>query len=132
MAKRVLMLGLDALVANLVEKFTEEGILPNLQRLVDGGCFTRLLSGIPAQTPTNWHTVATGAAPGTHSVVVWGAHRPGDPVPQSHGGEAFNSGLCLAEYIWETAARFGTGYLSEKLAGRCLKLVHTHWYLRYF
>jgi predicted AlkP superfamily phosphohydrolase/phosphomutase len=117
MAKRVLMLGLDALVANLVEKFAEEGILPNLQRLIDGGCFTRLLSAIPAQTPTNWHTVATGAAPGTHSVVVWGAHRPGDPVPEVHRGEAFNSGLCPAEYIWETAARAGKRSVVMNYAG---------------
>jgi len=117
MAKRVLMLGLDALVPNLVERFAQEGILPNLKRLIDGGCFTRLLSSIPAQTPTNWHTVATGAAPGTHSVVVWGAHRPDDPVPETHRAEAFNSGLCLAEYIWEAAARSGKKSVVMNYAG---------------
>lgn len=105
--RRVLMLGLDALVPNLIEKFAGEGLMPNFKLLFENGCFTRLLSSIPAQTPANWHTVATGAKPGTHSVVVWGAHRPDDPIAETHRSEAFSSGLCLAEYIWETAARFG-------------------------
>lgn len=105
--RKVLMLGLDALVPNLIERFVEEGLMPNFKRLMEEGCFTRLLSSIPAQTPANWHTVATGAAPGTHSVVVWGAHRPTDPIPETHRAEAFSSGLCLAEYIWEAAARHG-------------------------
>lgn len=117
MAARVLMLGLDALVPTLVEKFEQEGILPKLGRLMRGGCFSRLLSAIPAQTPANWHTVATGATPGAHSVTVWGAHRPDDPVPEIHSEEAFNSGLCLAEYIWETAARFGKRSVVMNYAG---------------
>ncbi len=117
MARRVLMLGLDALVPNMLEKFVGEGILPNLGRLFREGCFTRLLSSIPAQTPANWHTIATGATPGTHSVTVWGGHRPDDPAPEIHREEAFNSGLCLAEYIWEAAARAGKRSVVMNYAG---------------
>ncbi|MHC4480615.1 MAG: alkaline phosphatase family protein, partial [Planctomycetota bacterium] len=88
MRTKVLMLGLDALVPNLVERFEREGLIPNLSRLMGEGCFSRLLSAIPAQTPANWHTVATGATPGAHGVVAWGAHRPDDPVPEVHREEA--------------------------------------------
>ena len=117
MSRRVLMLGLDCLLANLVEKFDAEGIIPNISRLMERGCFSRLLPCIPAQTPTNWNTIATGATPGSHSVTVWGGHRPDDPSGESHRGEAFSSGLCLAEYLWETAAREGKRSVVMNYAG---------------
>lgn len=114
---KVLMLGLDAILANMVEKFSDEGILPNIQRLMDRGCFCRLLPCIPAQTPTNWTTIGTGATPGRHSVTVWGGHRPDDPAPEAHHDEAFNSGLCTAEYLWETAGRHGKRSVVMNYAG---------------
>ena len=117
MARKVLMLGMDALMPTLLERFVEEGILPNFGRLFREGCFCRLRPVIPAQTPSNWQTIATGATPGTHSVVVWGAHRPGDPAPECHRAEAFSSGICLAEYIWEAAARKGKGSVVMNYAG---------------
>ncbi len=117
MARRVLMLGLDALLANMIERFVGEGLLPNFERLMREGCFTRLLPCIPAQTPANWSTIATGATPGSHGVTVWGGHRPGDPMPEVHREEAFNSGLCLAEYLWETAARAGKASVVMNYAG---------------
>ena len=61
MARRVLVLGLDALVPNTTEKLTAEGMLPNMQRLRDRGCLSRIRPVIPAQTPANWSTIATGA-----------------------------------------------------------------------
>lgn len=117
MAKKVAMLGMDALMPTLLERFVEEGVLPNFKGLIEQGCFCRLRSVIPAQTPSNWQTIATGATPGTHSVVVWGAHRPEDPVPECHREEAFSSGICLAEYIWEAAARQGKRSVVVNYAG---------------
>ncbi len=117
MPKHVLMLGLDCLLANMIEKFTAEGDLPNFQRLLQQGCFSRLLPCIPAQTPANWATVATGATPGRHSITVWGGHRPEDPAGEVHRAEAFSSGLCLAEYLWETGAREGKRAVVMNYAG---------------
>ncbi len=102
---KCLVIGLDAMVPNLTARFINEGILPNLKRISKKGIFTRLRPVIPAQTPSNWNTIATGATPGTHSVVVWGSHRENEPVNEIHGSDAFNSSLCEAEYIWETLAR---------------------------
>ncbi|HID56176.1 TPA: phosphodiesterase, partial [Candidatus Poribacteria bacterium] len=93
-AKRGLILGLDAMVPNITERFLGEGVLPNLLRMVERGCFTRVRPVIPAQTPSNWDTIATGATPGTHGVVQWGSHIPGEPVWEYHRQEAFNAGLC--------------------------------------
>ncbi len=116
-AKRALFLGLDAMVPNMVEKFLAEGILPNFARLLEKGCFTRLRPVIPAQTPTNWTTLVTGATPGTHGVVQWGSHIPGEPVWESHSEEAFNAGLCRAEYLWEAAERAGMRSVVFNYAG---------------
>jgi hypothetical protein len=115
--KRALMLGLDAMAPNVVERFLGEGVLPNFARLLAKGCFTRIRPVIPAQTPTNWNTLATGATPGTHGVVQWGSHVPGEPVWEYHREEAFNAGLCRAEYLWEAAARAGKRSVVVNYAG---------------
>ena len=116
-ARRALMLGLDAMVPNTTERFMAEGILPNLVKLSKRGCLSRIRPVIPAQTPSNWDTIATGATPGTHGVVQWGSHIPGEPVWEYHRAEAFNAGLCRAEYLWETAARAGLRSVVVNYAG---------------
>ncbi len=116
-AKRALFLGYDALVPNMVEKFLAEGILPHFQRLLARGVFTRVRPVIPAQTPTNWTTLATGATPGTHGIIQWGSRVPGEAHTVSHREEAFNAGHCRAEYLWETAARNGMRSVVFNYAG---------------
>ena len=117
MAGRALFLGFDALVPNTVEKFLAEGILPNFERLLERGVFSRLRPVIPAQTPTNWTTLATGATPGTHAIIQWGSRVPGEAHTTSHREEAFNAGHCRAEYLWETAARDGVRSVVFNYAG---------------
>jgi len=116
-AKRALLLGLDAMVPNMMERFLKEGVLPNFARLLEKGCFTRVVPVIPAQTPTNWTTLATGATPGGHGVVQWGSHIPGEPVWEFHREEAFNAGLCRSEYLWEAAERAGKRSVVMNYAG---------------
>ena len=115
--RRVVMIGLDAMVPTLMERFLAEGVLPNLQRLVCGGCFSRIRSVIPAQTPANWTTLATGATPGTHGVVQWGTHIAGEAVWEMHNADAFSSGVCQAEYLWEALARQGERSVVFNYAG---------------
>ncbi|HIE51282.1 MAG TPA: hypothetical protein EYP85_05950, partial [Armatimonadetes bacterium] len=54
---------------------------------------------------------------GTHGVVQWGSPLPGEPVWEYHPREAFNAGLCRAEYLWETAARAGKRSVVMNYAG---------------
>jgi len=115
--RRVVMLGLDAMVPTLMERFLAEGVLPNLEKLVDRGCFSRIRSVIPAQTPANWTTLATGATPGTHGVIQWGTHVSGESVWETRNADAFTSGLCQAEYLWEALARQGDRSVVFNYAG---------------
>jgi len=105
--KRVFVLGLDALSPKLTKRFAEDGTCPNFKRIMDNGGFSKVLPAIPAQTPENWTTIATGAWPGTHGIAVWGRHSYGEPVTEKYGDEAMSSNLCQAEYLWEAAARQG-------------------------
>jgi hypothetical protein len=116
-ATRVLLLGLDAMKPTMVEKLLAEGVLPHFRQLLERGRFTRVRPVIPAQTPTNWDTIATGVAPGTHGVVQWGSHGPGEPVWEYYQQEAFKAGLCRAEYLWETAAQAGKRSVVMNYAG---------------
>ncbi len=129
--KRALFLGFDAQVPNMTEKFLDEGILPNFERLLQKGVFTRIRSVIPAQTPTNWTTLATGSTPGTHGVIQWGSRIPGEAHTVSHREEAFNAGFCRAEYLWETAARNGVRSVVFNYAGypptRPEMVTHIEW-----
>ncbi len=129
-AKRAVILGLDALVPTIFEKFLAEGSLPNLKTLYDRGSYCPVLPVIPAQTPSNWTTIATGATPGTHGVFVWGTHKTGEPLTQTYNREAFCSGICRAEYLWEAAARAGRHSVVVYYAGyppTTDKAIHIDW-----
>jgi len=105
MARRAIVIGLDAMSPKLTLRFVKEGILPNIKELMDRGVFAKALPCYPAWTPTNWSTVATGAYPGTHGIFMWGTHKPGKAHEEQSRGQAMSSSLCEAEYIWEAAAR---------------------------
>lgn len=65
-AKRFMLIGLDGAMPNMLEKFRDEGSIPNMTKLMKQGAFMEALPCIPVDTPTNWVTIATGARPGTH------------------------------------------------------------------
>jgi len=131
--KRVFVVGLDALSPKLVERFAEDGTCPNFKRIMDRGGFSKALSAIPAQTPENWTTIATGSWPGTHGIAVWGRHSYGEPVTEKHGEEAMSSNLCKAEYLWEAAARQGLKSVLLYFVGyppTTDKAIHVDWFWR--
>ena len=59
MSKRVVVLGMDALVLPLIKRFVKEGVLPNFARMFQEGSRSYALSVVPPYTPTNWATIAS-------------------------------------------------------------------------
>jgi len=132
-SKRVFILGLDALSPKIVERLVEEGSLPNFQKLMERGAFSKALPAIPAQTPENWTTVATGAWPGTHGITMWGRHDHGELVTERKADEAMSSNLCKAEYLWEAAGRQGLRSIVFYFVGyppTTDKAVYVDWFWR--
>jgi predicted AlkP superfamily phosphohydrolase/phosphomutase len=60
----LVVLGFDGADAGLVEKWMDDGSLPNLARLRREGTFSDLRPTNPPQTPVSWSTFATGMDPG--------------------------------------------------------------------
>jgi predicted AlkP superfamily phosphohydrolase/phosphomutase len=106
-AKRVALVGLDGIIPEFAEKFMAEGAMPNLKKLREHGFWTDAIPSLPAWTPANWATVATGAQPSTHGMDGFELHFPGEPLPFEVYHRGFDSELLKAETFWEAAARQG-------------------------
>ena len=66
--KRVVIVGFDGMDPVLANRFMDEGKLPNLTRLRDGGTFRPLRTTFPAISPVAWSTFQTGVNPGKHNI----------------------------------------------------------------
>jgi predicted AlkP superfamily phosphohydrolase/phosphomutase len=64
----VVVLGFDGVDPRLVERWMNEGHLPNLDRLRREGTFAPLGTTTPPQTPVSWTSFATGINPGRHGI----------------------------------------------------------------
>jgi predicted AlkP superfamily phosphohydrolase/phosphomutase len=116
---RALVIGIDGLMPEMVEKFTAEGHMPNLARLMQDGVYSPMLSSPPVDTPTNWTSLSTGAWTGTHGINTFGVHRDGERFEEMRRvnpsifpefvdqAPVYMSDLCRAEYIWQAAERAG-------------------------
>ncbi|MEK3673061.1 alkaline phosphatase family protein [Paenibacillus sp. FSL R10-2771] len=107
-AKKVMLLGLDGADPAVIRKYVAEGKLPGFKRALDAGVTTSDLgmqSVLPAITPPNWASIATGAYPATHGITCFWNHTLGNELDVLDYG--FDSGLLKAETIWQAYARAG-------------------------
>lgn len=65
---RAILLGIDGLDPNIIEKLMAAGELPNFRKLQEEGSYRRLLTTNPPQSPVVWSSIATGANPGYHGI----------------------------------------------------------------
>jgi hypothetical protein len=73
---------------------------------MEKGSISKALPCLPAYTPTNWATIATGAYPGAHGAGNWDDRSPGDPSDRKPLS-TFDSRTITAETIWQVAEREG-------------------------
>ncbi|MBI3972417.1 MAG: alkaline phosphatase family protein [Chloroflexi bacterium] len=98
--KKLLQIGMDGMNLPLLRKFAAEGVLPAFSALMARGSTNRLLPAIPAWTPTNWATMATGAPAGTHQLGGWSVRRKTDPW-EAPRADSWSSDAMAAEAIWD-------------------------------
>ncbi|MEM2294211.1 MAG: alkaline phosphatase family protein [Nitrososphaerota archaeon] len=101
---KTLVLGIDGLWPELIEKYLETDIIPNIAKLVREGVFLRMLPLPPCDTPTNWVSLVTGASPGRHCALGFNVHIPGQPLDQVIVPD---TKTIRAEFIWDVAERSG-------------------------
>jgi predicted AlkP superfamily phosphohydrolase/phosphomutase len=95
--KRLLMLGLDAALPDLITRFTQEGSMPNVKRLMDGGFFSRMITTFPPLTAAAWGAITSGAGPGTAGIPSLMVHEPGEPLDKWH--TSFDRRMLKAETL---------------------------------
>lgn len=78
---RLIILGLDGLTPELIDPMLATGELPNLGKLKETGCYFRLGTTNPPQSPVAWTTFATGRNPGKHGVFDFIRRKPGTYLP---------------------------------------------------
>ncbi|MGH9339932.1 MAG: alkaline phosphatase family protein [Acidobacteriota bacterium] len=66
--RKVIIVGLDGQDPELTDRFMAQGLLPNLAKLRDLGCYARLETTLPAESPVAWSSFQTGCNPGRHKV----------------------------------------------------------------
>jgi predicted AlkP superfamily phosphohydrolase/phosphomutase len=64
----MVILGFDGMDPDLVQRWVQEGKLPNIRKLMDQGGLYPLTTTHSAESPTAWASFATGVNPGKHNI----------------------------------------------------------------
>lgn len=68
MARKIFIMGIDGGTLDIILPLIDQGRLPNLKRLTDGGVWGTLTSTIHPLTPAAWSSFATGKNSGKHGI----------------------------------------------------------------
>ena len=81
-ADRVIVLGIDGLDPNILEKLMDSGDLPAFSSIRETGAYSRLTTSNPSQSPVAWSTIATGSNPGYHGIFDFITRNPQNYLPE--------------------------------------------------
>ena len=105
MDKKILFLGLDAAMPDLIKKFVAEGSMPNTAKLMEQGVFSRLETVFPPLTAAAWTAIVSGAGAGTNGVPSLMVKHAGEELDHWH--TSFDRNEVLCETLWDVAKRMG-------------------------
>ncbi len=94
---RTIIVGFDSFDPGTFERLQSAGQMPNLEKFVKNGGYSRLEVCSPPQTEVSWTSIATGVDPGSHGIFdfvhrdpkTYGAYVSLLPTKQSVMGEQF-------------------------------------------
>lgn len=92
----MLLIGLDAADRELIERWSAEGLLPNISRMRAGGTWARLKTTAEVLHVSAWPSIFTGTPPDRHGlyhayVMQQGVQAPVRPRPE----------LCPVPFMWQ-------------------------------
>lgn len=102
LAKKVLLIGWDAADWKFLSPLIDEGLMPNLKKLVEGGVKGTLATLDPPLSPTLWTSIATGKRPYKH-----GIHGFTEPDPSGKGIRPIYSTNRKVKAIWNILTQHG-------------------------
>ena len=92
---KVIVLGIDGLDPNILERLMDAGDLPSFSSVKEAGSYRRLATSNPSQSPVAWSTIATGSNPGYHGIFDFITRQPENYLP-IHSIVKFNPKNLLA------------------------------------
>ncbi|MEL7426095.1 MAG: alkaline phosphatase family protein [Bacteroidota bacterium] len=92
---KTLVIGWDAADWKFLNPLIDQGLMPNLERLVNGGVMGKLATLDPPLSPTLWTSIATGKRPYKH-----GIHGFTEPRPDGKGLRPMNITSRKCKAIW--------------------------------
>lgn len=105
---RLLLVGWDGAVPELLERFVSAGKLPGAQRLFERGSFRPLRSTIPPVTACAWSSFLSGRNPGRHGLFEFVAPRPGSyAFDYTNGGQRRERGSDFLALLNAAGLRVG-------------------------
>ena len=66
--QRLIILGIDGMDPGLLQRYMEEGAMPNFAKLATEGDFRPLTTSLPPQSPVAWSNLITGMNAGGHGI----------------------------------------------------------------
>ena len=66
--KQIIALGLEAAEIDLLRKWTKEGYLPTLSKIMENGCWRKLMSTAEISSQATWPSITTGVSPAKHGM----------------------------------------------------------------
>ena len=66
--KRLIIVGFDGQDPKLTDKFMKKGLLPNMKKLAEAGCYAKIGTTYPSISPVAWSSFATGTNPARHNI----------------------------------------------------------------
>ena len=104
--KRILLIGLDGVPLDIIQRWADGGYLPTFRRLIDTGAVGHLRSTIPPTSGPSWSSIVTGMNPGKTGIYDFLYRRDGTyafpPVNAS-----LRSGTTMWRYLSDAGYRVG-------------------------
>jgi len=66
--KRPVLIGIDGVPYTMLDKISNDGIMPNFNSLKNEGIFKQMMASIPDNSAVSWSSIMTGVNPGEHGV----------------------------------------------------------------
>jgi len=79
--QKMIILGFDGLDPDILESLMNQGKLPAFRKLSSDGCFHRLRTSLPPQSPVAWSNFITGMDPGGHGIFDFIHRTPENYLP---------------------------------------------------
>jgi predicted AlkP superfamily phosphohydrolase/phosphomutase len=98
---KVIVLGIDGVPCSLLKRFIRQGLMPNLEGLVQKGTLTDMTASIPEVSSTSWTTFMTGVNPGRHGIYGFMELEKG-----TYQWRFPNSNDVKSETLWEIAGKY--------------------------